>query len=96
MTVEFLPKIKRLRHDPYSAGRRAYERGEPFDPDFGLRFAGWGTISAQRLYESGRLSAAGLAAARTAGAAARQVSSDVSDGAVGGACRDGDAGPRSA
>jgi hypothetical protein len=57
-----LPKIKRLKPDPYSAGRLAYERGEPFDPDFGLRFAGWGTISAQCLYENGRLSAAGLAA----------------------------------
>jgi len=57
-----LPKIKRLRPDPYSSGRKAYERGEPFDPDFGLRLAGWPTISAQCLYERGRLEAATLAA----------------------------------
>jgi hypothetical protein len=48
----------RLRFDPYSAGIRAYERGEVFDPDFGLRCKGWGTNSAQCLYERGRLKAA--------------------------------------
>lgn len=58
--MDFLPKIKRARPDPYSAGRRAFENGEPFDPDFGLRFAGWGTVSAQCLYEAGRLTAAGF------------------------------------
>lgn len=63
MALDRLPKIKRRQPDPYSAGRRAYERGEPLDPDFGLRFAGWGTISAQCLYEIGRLSAAGLSGA---------------------------------
>jgi hypothetical protein len=61
-TMDLLPKVKRIRPDPYSAGRRAYEKGEPFDPDFGLRFAGWGTISAQCLYEAGRLTAAGFEA----------------------------------
>lgn len=55
-----LPKIRRLKPDPYSAGRRSYEEGEPFNPDFGLKFIGWGTISAQCLYESGRLTAAGV------------------------------------
>lgn len=59
MTIEFLPRIKRLRPDPFSAGQRAYQSGDPFDPDFGLRFAGWGTITAQCLYEAGRLAAAG-------------------------------------
>lgn len=58
MTNPVLPKIKRLRPDPYSAGRRAYQRGEPLDPEFGLRLAGWPTISAQCLYERGRLSEA--------------------------------------
>jgi hypothetical protein len=58
MATPVLPKIKRLRPDPYSAGRKAYERGEPFDPDYGLRFAGWPPISAQCLYERGRLAAA--------------------------------------
>ena len=61
MTIEPLPRIKRLRPDPFSAGRQAYERGDSFDPDFGLRFAGWGTITAQCLYEAGRLAAAGAA-----------------------------------
>ena len=59
MTIEFLPRIKRLRPDPFSAGQRAYQSGDPFDPDFGRRFAGWGTITAQCLYEAGRLAAAG-------------------------------------
>jgi len=62
MTIELLPRIKRLRPDPFSAGQRAYESGAPFDPDFGLRFAGWGTITAQCLYEAGRLAAAGATA----------------------------------
>ncbi len=62
MTIEFLPRIKRPRPDPFSAGQRAYERGDPFDPEFGLRFAGWGTITAQCLYEAGRLAAAGATA----------------------------------
>ena len=53
-----LPKIKRLRPDPYSAGRKAYESGEPFDPEYGLRLVGWPPISAQCLYERGRLAAA--------------------------------------
>lgn len=64
MTIPVLPKIKRLRTDPYSSGRRAYERGEPFDPEFGLRLAGWPTVSAQCLYERGRLSAASSEASR--------------------------------
>jgi hypothetical protein len=55
---QYLPKIRRLSPDPYSAGRRSYEKGEPFDPDFGRSFAAWGPISAQCLYEKGRLSAA--------------------------------------
>lgn len=57
-TPPVFPKIKRLRPDPYSAGRKAYERGEPFDPEYGLRFVGWPPISAQCLYERGRLAAA--------------------------------------
>jgi hypothetical protein len=59
LKTALLPRIKRLPADPYSAGRQAYERGEPFDPDFGLKFADWPPISAQCLYEIGRLSAAG-------------------------------------
>jgi hypothetical protein len=55
---ERLPAVKKLRPDPYSEGRRAFERGDGFEPDFGLRFPGWGTISAQCLYEAGRLAAA--------------------------------------
>jgi hypothetical protein len=48
----------RTRSDPYSAGQRAYRLGKPFDPEFGLNCDGWGTNSAQCLYERGRLSAA--------------------------------------
>jgi hypothetical protein len=58
MTVEFFPKLKRPRADPYSAGLRAFEKGEPFDADFGRHFADWGIITAQCLYEAGRLVAA--------------------------------------
>ncbi len=56
----------RLRFDPYHAGIRAYQRGEPFDPDFGLRCKGWGTNSAQCLYERGRLKAAATPGTRGA------------------------------
>jgi hypothetical protein len=58
----------RLRFDPYHAGIRAYQRGEPFDPDFGLRCKGWGTNSAQCLYERGRLKAAATSGACAASA----------------------------
>jgi hypothetical protein len=58
MATPVFPKIKRLRPDPYTAGRKAYERGEPFDPEYGLRLVGWPPISAQCLYERGRLAAA--------------------------------------
>lgn len=53
-----LPKIKRPGPDPFSAGASAYRKGEPFDSDFGHRFPEWGIISAQCLYETGRLLAA--------------------------------------
>lgn len=72
MAFDVLPKIPRLRPDPYSAGRCAYEKGEPFDPDFGLRYAGWGTVTAQCLYENGRLAAAGGTALKTSTGKPRQ------------------------
>lgn len=50
------PRISRI--DPFTAGKRAYLRGLPFDPEFGAKCAGWGPISAQCLYERGRLAAA--------------------------------------
>jgi hypothetical protein len=42
---------------------RSYRRGAALDPEFGLKCKGWGTISAQCLYENGRLTAAKIAAA---------------------------------
>ena len=44
--------------DPFTAGLRSYNRRQPFDPDFGAKCTGWGTVSAQCLYERGRLKAA--------------------------------------
>ena len=44
--------------DPFTAGLRSYARGIPFDPEFGPKCTGWGPISAQTLYERGRLQAA--------------------------------------
>jgi hypothetical protein len=49
---------KRERQDPFTAGKRSYRLGVPFDADFGSKFKGWGAVSAQCLYESGRLKAA--------------------------------------
>ena len=49
--------------DPYSAGLRSFRRGAALDPEFGLKYKGWGT-SAQCLYENGRLAAAKIAAAQ--------------------------------
>lgn len=54
------PAARRL--DPFTLGRRAFERGEPLNADFGTTFAGWPPISAQCLYELGRLKSATLAA----------------------------------
>jgi hypothetical protein len=51
-------KNVKIRFDPYSAGIRAYRLGRPLDPDFGRNCKGWGTNSAQCLYERGRLAAA--------------------------------------
>ena len=48
--------------DPFTLGRRSFERGEPLNADFGSTFAGWPPISAQCLYELGRLKSASLAA----------------------------------
>ena len=56
-------KQRRPKLDPYSAGMRSFRRGAPLDPEFGLKYKGWGTISAQCLYENGRLAAAKIAAA---------------------------------
>lgn len=53
-----LPKVKTRGWDPFSAGKAAYMRGAPFDPDFGRKCRGWSPISAQCLYERGRLAAA--------------------------------------
>ncbi len=44
--------------DPFTAGLRSYKRGLVFDPDYGNKCQGWGPISAQCLYERGRLKAA--------------------------------------
>ena len=57
MAAPIRPKIKRLRPDPYSARRKAYERGEPFDPECGSRLVGSPSISAQCVCEEGRLAA---------------------------------------
>jgi hypothetical protein len=46
------------RLDPFTAGKNAFLRGQPFDPEFGAKCKGWGTVSAQCLYETGRLKAA--------------------------------------
>jgi len=54
------PAARRL--DPFTLGRRAFERGEPLNADFGSTCAGWPPISAQCLYEMGRLKSATLAA----------------------------------
>lgn len=54
------PAAQRL--DPFTLGRRAFERGEPLNADFGSTCAGWPPISAQCLYELGRLKSAALAA----------------------------------
>jgi hypothetical protein len=56
-------KQHRPKTDPYTAGIRSYRRGAALDPEFGLKYKGWGTISAQCLYENGRLTAAKIAAA---------------------------------
>lgn len=53
-------KPSRSSIDPYTAGQRAIRRGEAFDPDYGLKCTGWGVISAQCLYERGRLKAVAL------------------------------------
>ena len=54
------PATSRL--DPFTLGRRAFERGEPLNADFGSTCTGWPPISAQCLYEMGRLKSATLAA----------------------------------
>lgn len=51
-------KKPRMESDPFTAGLRSYQRGLPFDPEFGQKCDGWGAISAQCLYERGRLKAA--------------------------------------
>lgn len=48
--------------DPFTSGRRSFERGEPLNADFGSNCSGWPPISAQCLYELGRLKSASLAA----------------------------------
>ena len=48
--------------DPFTLGRRSFERGEPLNADFGSTCSGWPPISAQCLYELGRLKSASLAA----------------------------------
>lgn len=48
--------------DPFTSGRRSFERGEPLNADFGSNCTGWPPISAQCLYELGRLKSASLAA----------------------------------
>ena len=50
------------RLDPFTSGRLSFERGEPLNADFGSGCAGWPPISAQCLYELGRLKSAALAA----------------------------------
>lgn len=50
------------RLDPFTLGRRSFERGEPLNADFGSTCSGWPPISAQCLYELGRLKSASLAA----------------------------------
>lgn len=57
------------RIDPFTAGRLSFERGEPLDADFGSGCAGWPPISAQCLYEMGRLKSAAIAARVTPRAA---------------------------
>ena len=52
----------RHRLDPFTLGRRSFERGEPLNADFGSNCSGWPPISAQCLYEMGRLKSATLAA----------------------------------
>ena len=53
-----LPRVRRAKTDPFTAGVRSYRAGEPVDPEFGLKCKGWGTTTAQCLYEAGRLKAA--------------------------------------
>lgn len=48
--------------DPFTLGRRSFERGERLNADFGSTCSGWPPISAQCLYELGRLKSASLAA----------------------------------
>ena len=55
-------RTTRHRLDPFTLGRRSFERGEPLNADFGSTFSGWPPISAQCLYELGRLKSASLAA----------------------------------
>ena len=50
------------RLDPFTSGRRSFEKGEPLNADFGSSCAGWPPISAQCLYELGRLKSASIAA----------------------------------
>lgn len=50
------------RLDPFTSGRLSFERGEPLDADFGSTCSGWPPISAQCLYELGRLKSATIAA----------------------------------
>lgn len=57
------------RIDPFTAGRQSFERGEPLDADFGSGCSGWPPISAQCLYEMGRLKSAAIAARGTKGSA---------------------------
>lgn len=45
--------------DPFTAGLKSFARGAALDPEFGLKCKGWGPITAQCLYEAGRLKAAG-------------------------------------
>ena len=55
-------RTPRRRLDPFTSGRRSFERGEPLNADFGSNCSGWPPISAQCLYELGRLKSATLAA----------------------------------
>lgn len=50
------------RPDPFTSGRLSFERGEPLNADFGSHCTGWPPISAQCLYELGRLKSASIAA----------------------------------
>ena len=51
--------------DPFTSGRLSFERGEPLNADFGSSCSGWPPISAQCLYELGRLKSASMAARAT-------------------------------